>query len=66
LTLSQTLKDDFKSILLGPGQTNNIYWTNAWNDYINNPGNTTFAGIVRSRLRDMLTKLLRMSEHYLS
>jgi uncharacterized protein (DUF1800 family) len=66
LTLSQTLKDDFKSILLGPGQTNNIYWTNAWNDYINNPGNTTFAGTVRSRLRDMLTKLLRMSEHYLS
>jgi uncharacterized protein (DUF1800 family) len=65
LTLSQTLKDDFKSILLGPGQTNNIYWTNAWNDYINNPGNAVFAGTVRTRLQDMFTKLLRMAEHHL-
>ena len=66
LTLSQSLKDNFKSILLGPGQTQNSYWTNAWNDYINNPGNTTFQGIVTTRLRDFLTKLLRMAEHHLS
>lgn len=65
LTLSTNLKNEFKSILLGPGQTQNFYWTNAWNDYINNPGNATFAGIVRTRLRDMFTKLLRMSEHHL-
>jgi uncharacterized protein (DUF1800 family) len=65
LTLSQSLKDDFKSILLGPGQTNNIYWTNAWNDYIGSPGNITYVNIVRTRLQDMLTKLLQMAEHHL-
>jgi uncharacterized protein (DUF1800 family) len=66
LTLSQSLKDSYKSILLGPGQTQNSYWTNAWNDNINNPGNTTFKGIVTTRLRDFLTKMLRMAEHHLS
>ena len=66
LTLSQSLKDSFKSILLGPGQTQNSYWTNAWTDYINNPGNPTFQGVVTTRLRDFLTKLLRMAEHHLS
>lgn len=66
LTLSPSLKSNFKSILLGPGQTQNSYWTNAWNDYKNNPGNATFQGIVSTRLRDFLTKLLRMSEHHLS
>ncbi len=63
--LSQSLKDYYKSILLG-GQTSNIYWTNAWNDYINAPTNTTFAGTVRTRLNTMLTEMLRMAEHHLS
>lgn len=65
LTLSQTLKDYYKSILLS-GQTQNYYWTNAWNDYINNPGNTTFEGIVKTRLQIMLTELCRMAESHLS
>ena len=64
LTLSQTLKDYYKSILLG-GQISNIYWTNAWNDYAGAPTNTTYLGIVRSRLQQMLTELLRMAEHHL-
>lgn len=63
--LSQSLKDYYKSILLS-GQSSNFYWTNAWNDYINNPGNTTYAGIVRGRLQNMLTQMLRMAEHHLS
>lgn len=66
LNLSSNLKNNFKSILLGTGQTQNSYWTNAWNDYKNNPGNPTFEGIVSTRLRDFFTKLLRMSEHQLS
>lgn len=65
LSLSQTIKDNLKSTLLS-GQTNNIYWTSAWNDYIANPTNTTYQGIVESRLRLMLTELLRMAENQLS
>jgi len=63
--LSNSLKTYFKSILLS-GQTSNTYWTNAWNDYITNPGNTTFEGIVRTRLYQMLLEMLRMAEHHLS
>ncbi|MBL7765961.1 MAG: DUF1800 domain-containing protein [Chitinophagaceae bacterium] len=62
--LSQSLKDYYKSILLS-GQTANYYWTNAWNDYINNPGNATYEGIVRTRLQLMLLEMLRMAEHQL-
>ncbi len=64
LTLSQSLKDYYKSILLA-GQTSNYYWTNAWNDYAGSPTNTTYLGIVRSRLQQMLTEMFRMAEHHL-
>ncbi|HMT35010.1 MAG TPA: DUF1800 domain-containing protein [Chitinophagaceae bacterium] len=62
--LSQTLRDSYKMIL-----TNNLansYWTQAWTDYINYPGNVTYENIVKNRLRLMLTKLLQLAEHHLS
>jgi hypothetical protein len=62
--LSQSMKDSFKMIL-----TDNLadsYWTTAWNNYINNPGNMTYATTVQTRLRDMFTKLLRLAESHLS
>lgn len=64
LTLTQTTKDYYKSILLA-GQSSNFYWTNAWNDYAGSPTNTTYLGIVRSRLQQMLTEMLRLAEHHL-
>lgn len=64
LTLTTTSRNYYKSILLA-GQTSNFYWTSAWNDYASNPTNTTFMGIVRSRLQQMLTELLRLAEHHL-
>ncbi|MBK7762598.1 MAG: DUF1800 domain-containing protein [Bacteroidetes bacterium] len=62
--LSTSLKDSFKTLLLD-GSGLNSSWTTAWNNYMANPGNTTLSGIVSNRLRDMLTKLLRMAEHHL-
>lgn len=61
--LSQNLKDYYKNILTNNNA--NAYWTQAWNDYINNPGNVTYENIVKSRLRLMLTKLLQLAEHHL-
>jgi hypothetical protein len=58
------MKDYFKSILLS-GQSQNYYWTNAWNDYINSPGNATFEGIVKGRLQLMLTEMCRLAENHL-
>ncbi|MEZ5045454.1 MAG: DUF1800 domain-containing protein [Chitinophagaceae bacterium] len=65
LTISQSKKDEFKSFLLS-GQAQNYYWTNAWNDYITFPSNTTYEGIVRSRLQNMLVEMCRMAEYHLS
>ncbi|HMN32608.1 MAG: DUF1800 domain-containing protein [Chitinophagaceae bacterium] len=63
LDLTQTSKDYYKNILTNNNA--NSYWTQAWNDYINNPGNATYENIVKSRLRLMLTKLLQLAEHHL-
>lgn len=64
LTLSASLKDDYRLLLLD-GSMQNSSWTTAWNNYAANPNDPTFSGIVRTRLQDMLTKLLRMAEHHL-
>jgi len=64
LTLSTSLKDEYRLLLLD-GSMQNSSWTTAWNNYVNNPGNATYLNTVRTRLQDMLTKLLRMAEHHL-
>lgn len=63
LSVSQTKKDEFKSILLS-GQLSNYYWTQAWVAYVNNP-TTANASIVLPRLSSLLTEILRMAEHQL-
>lgn len=62
--LSQSMRDIYKMILTN--NQANAYWTQAWTDYINNPGNVGFQNIVKSRLQLMLTKLLQLAEHHLS
>lgn len=64
-TLSTASKAYHKSILLS-GQAQDYYWTNAWSNYITNPTNTIYEGIVRSRLQQLLTQLCRMAEHQIS
>jgi len=63
--VSLTIKDYLKSILLS-GQISNSYWTYAWNDYIANPGNTTYYTIVFTRLRSMYQYIMNLSEYQLS
>lgn len=62
--LTQSTRDIYKNILTNNNA--NAYWTQAWTNYINNPGNVTYENIVKSRLRLMLTKLMQMAEHHLS
>lgn len=64
LPVSQTKRNYFKAILLS-NQTNNSYWTNAWNDYIASPTDPTALAVVTNRLRLMLTEMFRMAEHQL-
>jgi hypothetical protein len=63
--VSQTVKDYLKSILLN-GQSNDVYWTNAWTDYVNAPTNMTYYNTVLTRLRSMFKYLMDLSEYQLS
>ena len=53
-----------KTILLS-GQTNDAYWTSAWNQYIGTPSNTTYQNTVATRLRSMLTYIMDLAEYQL-
>jgi len=63
--LSQTQKDSIKSASLLGGQLQNHYWTDAWNDYLANTGNTTKRGIVDTRLKALLSGLCQLAEFQL-
>jgi len=62
---STTRKASLKSILLS-GQTTNGYWTSAWGDYISNPTNVTYKGIVKTRISSLLTEIMHSEEHQLA
>jgi uncharacterized protein (DUF1800 family) len=64
LPISVAHHDSLKSILLS-GQTQNYYWTNAWDNYVNNP-NVPNTNIVSGRIRTVLIELTRLAEHHLS
>lgn len=58
-------KEYMKSILLG-GLPQDFYWTNVWNDYINDKQNETKRNIVLLRLSQLYKYLLNLSEFQLS
>ncbi len=70
LTLVHTLPSDpativsLKSILLS-NQVEDHYWTDAWDDYVANPTNTTMLNIVRSRLQNFYQAVFGMAEYNL-
>lgn len=66
LTLSSTSKAAIKVSALLSGQTQDSYWTSAWNQYISNPGNATYKQTVSLRLLLLFRYLLALSEYQLS
>ena len=64
LGLSATKKTSLKAILLS-NQSQNYYWTQAWNDYVSNP-NTSNTNIVKNRLASLLVEITRLAEHQLA
>ena len=53
-----------KSTLLS-GQQSDYYWTQAWANYINNPGNALYQGIVETRLKATFKQMLQLGEQQL-
>jgi hypothetical protein len=56
--------DELKTILVS-GQIEDRYWTNAWNDYVNDPGNEEYKLIVETRLKSLFQRLLQRGEFQL-
>ncbi len=56
--------DELKTVLLS-GQIADHYWTDAWNDYINNPGNEEYKLIVETRVKSLFQRLLQRGEFQL-
>jgi hypothetical protein len=61
IDVSQSTKDYIRIYGLLGGQTTNTYWTNAWNDYVNDPTNATKKNIVETRLQLMFKYLMNLS-----
>ena len=59
-----TIKAQLKSILLS-NQTSDSYWSDAWNNYIGAPTNTTFRNTVQTRLRTFYQAVTSMAEYHL-
>lgn len=62
---SQNLIAHLKSILLS-GQSSNSYWSDAWDDYLSDPANQTFANTAKSRLQPFYQYIIGLSEYHLS
>ena len=65
IEISEDMRNSLKSALLS-GQLQDYYWTNAWNDYLNNPGeNTNETSIIQFRLKSAFRQLLQLGEYHL-
>ena len=66
MDISSTQKTSLKQSTLLFGQTNDIYWTTAWNDYLANPGDANKKATVTNGLLLMLKYLLDLAENQLA
>lgn len=64
--VSDTLKGTIKTQILLSGQTQDYYWTNAWNAYLSAPGDATAYQIVYTRLQTLYNYLLNLAEYQLA
>ncbi|MFN5691311.1 MAG: DUF1800 family protein [Bacteroidota bacterium] len=65
LDISTASKNQLKRDILLAGQALDHYWTDAWNLFISNPGNTANTNFVRTKLRDLIKYLMNLSEYQL-
>ena len=66
ISISTASKSQLKTDILLGGQVNDGYWTDAWNTFINSPGNTANTTIVKNRLRDLYKYLMNLAEYQLA
>ena len=65
LSLSPQVKQETKTQILLSNQTNDYYWTSAWDAYIATPSIANYT-IINTRLKDLFRYLMDLSEYQLS
>ena len=65
LGISQASKQQIKTDILLTGQTNDTYWTTAWQNYKQNPSNATYKTLVATRLTNLYKYFMDLSEYQL-
>ncbi len=63
LSVAQQNIIKFQTLLFN--QSNDAYWTTAWNNYAGAPTNTSFAYIVEQRLQGLMTTIVQLAEYQL-
>jgi hypothetical protein len=63
--LSLAQKNVIKQQTLLYQQVTDAYWTTAWTNYTGTPTNTTFSGLVKSRLLSLLYTIVQLAEYQL-
>lgn len=68
MDVSATTRGQMKNEILLSGQNpdSDYYWTDAWNDFKSNPGNTSMRQIVESRLQSLYKYIMDLSEYQLA
>ncbi len=64
--ISDQSKQTIKQQILLSNQTQDYYWTNAWNAYIGNPSDATAYNVVNSRLKDLYKYFMNLAEYQLA
>ncbi|MFN2438252.1 MAG: DUF1800 family protein, partial [Chitinophagaceae bacterium] len=64
--LSQSAKQTIKQQILLSNQTQDYYWSNAWNAYIANPADQSNFTIVNNRLKSFYQYLMNLAEYQLA
>jgi len=64
--LSDDSKSYLKQTILLTGQTNDYYWTDAWNAYIANPSDMVAKATVFTRLQSLYKYFMNLPEYHLS
>lgn len=64
--LSDNARNVIKTNILLSGQSQDYYWTNAWNAYIANPNDMTSFQTVNNRLHDLYKYFMNLAEYQLA
>jgi hypothetical protein len=66
LPISSQHRDQLKKDILLTGQTEDYYWSNAWDTYIATPANETNTKYVKNALTSLIRYMIELPEYQLS